>query len=301
MIYKVNNKLQLLKEVNFKLEKDLEEFINNNLTTLTGLQLIEEYSRIDNYIFDGLAYNGETNSFVIIEYKNVRCEHLVDQGFAYLGTMLKRKAEFVLKFNNLNNKNLSVKDFDWSQSRVMFISPSFSNYQLDSSSYIKLPFDLYSIKRYEDNIISFEKIEDKKTNKEDFLSSTSIISSDPVMKEIAVYTEDDHLKKTDNTIKELYYQIKNRMYEWGEFSIDPKKFYIAFKGRTNIVDIEFYNHHLKLWINLKKGLLNDSDKIMEDCTTKGHRGNGDYEITLKNDDNLDYLMSLIKQSWNKNI
>ena len=300
MIYKINNKLQLLKEINFKLEKDLEEFINNNLTTLTGLQLIEAYSRIDNYIFDALAYNQETNSFVIIEYKKVRCEHLVDQGFAYLGTMLNRKAEFVLKFNNKNNTNMSINNFDWSQSRVMFISPAFSNYQLDSSAYIKLPFDLYSIKRYEDNIILFEKIEDKRTNKEDLLNSNSIINTNPIMKEITVYTEDDHLKKTDDTIKELYYQIKNRMYEWGEYSIEPKKIYIAFKKKTNIIDFEFYRHHLKIWLNLKKGALIEKNNLMEDCSTKGHSGNGDYELTLKNDENIDYLMSLIKQSWNKN-
>jgi len=39
MIYKINNKLQLLKEVNFKLEKDLEEFINN--TTTEGMEIVK--------------------------------------------------------------------------------------------------------------------------------------------------------------------------------------------------------------------------------------------------------------------
>lgn len=300
MLYKFdNNKLTLIKEQPFKLEKDLEEVVNNHLQELTGLQLIEAYSRIDNYIFDALAYNKETNSFVIIEYKKVRCDHLVDQGFAYLGTMLKRKAEFVLKYNNTNNKNKTINDFDWSQSRVVFISPAFSNYQLDANTYIKMPFDLYSIKKY-DNILSFEKIEDKKSSKIDFVNSNIISEENSVMKEIKVYTEEDHFKYGNENTKTLYETIKSRMFEWGDFSIDPKKVYIAFKGKTNIIDIQFHSNYLTLWINIKKGELKDANNFMEDCSTVGHHGNGDYKCNLKNDENIDYLMSLIKQSWNKN-
>ena len=300
MLFKIeNNKLNLIQEKPFKLEKDLEEVVNNHLQELTGLQLIEPYSRIDNYIFDALAYNKESNSFIIIEYKKVRCDHLVDQGFAYLGTMLQRKAEFVLKYNNLNNVNKKINDFDWSQSRVAFISPAFSNYQLDANDYIKLPFDLYSIKKYE-NIISFEKIENKKSNKIDLINSENVKYENNVMKEIKVYTEEDHFKYGNENIKNLYETIKTRMFEWGEFSIEPKKVYIAFKGKTNIIDLQFHSNYITIFLNLKKGELKDLNGLMEDCSNIGHHGNGDYKCNIKNDENIDYLMSLIKQSWNKN-
>jgi len=50
----------------------------------------------------------------------------------------------------------------------------------------------------------------------------------------------------------------------------------------------------------KKGKLDDPKKIMRDVSAKGHWGNGDYEIVLKPGDNLDYLISLVKQSYNEN-
>ncbi len=300
MLYKIeNDKLIPLNEQPFKLERDLEQIIDKHLQELTGLQLIEGQCMIEDYRFDALAYNNETKAFVIIEYKKVRCDHLVDQGFAYLGTMLKRKAEFVLKYNNKNNINKSINDFDWSQSRVMFISPAFSNYQLDANDYINMPFDLYIVKKY-NNLLSFEKIENKRNNKIDLESSGIVSKENNIMNEIKVYTEEDHFKYGNENARFLYETIKSRMQEWGEFSIEPKKIYIAFKGKTNIVDITFHKTYITICINLRKGELNDPNNFMDDCSTIGHNGNGSYKCDISNDENIDYIMSLIKQSWNKN-
>ncbi len=55
-----------------------------------------------------------------------------------------------------------------------------------------------------------------------------------------------------------------------------------------------------MWINLKKGELGDSKGITRDVSTTGHWGNGDFEIQVKDDDNLEYILSLVKQSIKKN-
>ncbi|MFT6384165.1 MAG: putative transport protein [Bacteroidia bacterium] len=39
---------------------------------------------------------------------------------------------------------------------------------------------------------------------------------------------------------------------------------------------------------------------MRDVSTTGHWGNGDFEIQVKDDDNLEYILSLVKQSIRKN-
>ena len=36
-------------------------------------------------------------------------------------------------------------------------------------------------------------------------------------------------------------------------------------------------------------------KISRDVSNIGHNGNGDYEIQISSDDNLEYILSLIKQ------
>jgi predicted transport protein len=51
-----------------------------------------------------------------------------------------------------------------------------------------------------------------------------------------------------------------------------------------------------MWINLKKGNLDDPKKITRDVSETGHWGNGDYELLIKDTDNLEYIMSLVKQA-----
>jgi predicted transport protein len=55
-----------------------------------------------------------------------------------------------------------------------------------------------------------------------------------------------------------------------------------------------------MWINLHKGELNDPKKITRDVSKTGHWGNGDYELQIDSDDELEYIMSLVRQSLKKN-
>ncbi len=50
-----------------------------------------------------MGYDEENNTFIIVEYKNIKTISLVDQGYAYLGMMLKEKKP-ILKYNNVNQK-----------------------------------------------------------------------------------------------------------------------------------------------------------------------------------------------------
>lgn len=40
--------------------------------------------------------------------------------------------------------------------------------------------------------------------------------------------------------------------------------------------------------------------ISRDVANIGHWGNGDYEIQIRDDEHIDYIMELIKQSWRRN-
>jgi predicted transport protein len=48
---------------------------------------------------------------------------------------------------------------------------------------------------------------------------------------------------------------------------------------------------------MNKGELDDPRKMARDVSAVGHWGNGQYEVSLKIDDDLDYLMTLVKQSY----
>ena len=50
-----------------------------------------------------------------------------------------------------------------------------------------------------------------------------------------------------------------------------------------------------MWINLKKGQLDDPKGLAEDMSLTGHWGNGDYQIQVEDDRDIEYIMSLVKQ------
>ena len=66
----------------------------------------------------------------------------------------------------------------------------------------------------------------------------------------------------------------------------PTAKYIAFIHKKNFVDIVLYKSNLTLFLNMKKGSLNDPKKIARDVSNIGHWGNGDYEIKIKDSSNF---------------
>lgn len=301
MLYSIkDSKIKSIKENDFRLEKEIQTLSEANLEVLFGLKFIATEFSINNFRLDTLAFDKESNAFIIIEYKRGRNESLIDQGYTYLNILLDRKADFVLKYNEVFNSNLRINDIDWAQSRVIFISPKFTDYQIKANDFKNNPIELIQITRYENDIIEIDKIKKTSNVKFEIQNGNDENILNKVDKEIKVYNEEDHLNGVTENIIQLYSDLKNKILEWDNVDIEVKKLYIAFKGKNNITDVVIQNKALKLFINLKKGELEDYNAFARDISNVGHWGNGDYEILISNDDNLEYVLSLIKQSWKKN-
>ena len=115
-----------------------------------------------------------------------------------------------------------------------------------------------------------------------------------------VYTEDAFLKKADPETRDIYYKLKSRLVDLEGVTVEPKKLYIAFKAPKNFVDVEVQKHALKIFINLRKGTLNDPDDIADDVSGVGHWGNGDYRVYINSESDFDYIYDLIMQSYKEN-
>ena len=146
--------LVALIEQPFKLEKEIQSIFENNLMLLTGLELIKSEFTIKNNRIDTLAFDPESQAFVIIEYKRERNYSVVDQGFTYLNLMLEYQANFVIAYNEYLNKNLKLKDIDWSQSRILFVSPHFTDFQKQSTNFKDIGIELWEVERFENGILS---------------------------------------------------------------------------------------------------------------------------------------------------
>jgi Uncharacterized conserved protein len=295
-----NNNLCSIQELPFKLEKEIQVLTEQNLATIFGLDFVRSEFPIGNFRIDTLAFDKDTSSFVIIEYKRDKNFSVVDQGYAYLSLMLNNKADFILEYNE-NNKNTLRRDaVDWSQSRVIFISPSFTTYQKEAINFKDLPIELWEVKRYSNNTISFNKIQKSSAQESIRTISGQNETIEKVSREIKVFTEQEHLEGISDEVKELYEKFKNAILNLDDLEVKPKKLYIAFVANTNVVDIRLQRSGLKMWINLPKGHLDDPKGICRDVSQTGHWGNGDYELQVNSDDDLEYILSLIKQSLKRN-
>ncbi|MBT1706310.1 DUF5655 domain-containing protein [Chryseosolibacter indicus] len=294
-----NGKLRQVNESQFKLEKDIQKLVEENLPILTNLQFVKSEFIIKNKRIDTLAFDKQTDGFVIIEFKRDRNISVIDQGFSYLSLMLENKAEFIIEYNESLNTNLKRDDIDWSQSRVVFVAPSFTDNQKLATNFKDVAIELWEIKKYENNIISFNQI--KKTSSQSIRQVAKVGGEiEEVSKEIKVYNEEDLIMKGSQEIVELYESLKSRLLQLDDIEISPTKIYIGFKLNTKIItDIDIRKNSLKQRINLKKGLLNDPKKLFYDVSEKGHWGAGDYEAVHNSEDvDIDYIMSLVKQSYN---
>jgi predicted transport protein len=292
-----NNKLTEVEEKAFKLEREIQKVFEENLNTIMGLTFVKSEFSIKNKRIDTLAFDNESNAFIIIEYKRDRSLSVVDQGFTYLSLMLENKADFIIEYNETLKQNLKREDVDWSQTRVAFVSTSFTENQILATNFKDIAIELWEIKRFENDLLSVNAI--KKTRSAE--SIKPVMQQDEALKkvitEIKVYTEEEHIASTTEEIAELYKRFRDAILNLTDgIEIKPQKFYIAFKKDANVVDISLQKRTLKLWINAKFGSIDDAKKIAKDVSKIGHLGNGDYELQVNTGKDLEYIMSLIKQA-----
>ena len=264
-------------------------------------EFVKSELTIKSFRIDTLCYDKTNGSFVIIEYKNTKNYSVIDQGYTYLSLLLNNKSDFILEYNEIKNRNLKRSDVDWTQSKVIFISPHYTDYQKNSVNFKDVPFELWEIKRFENDtfILNQHKVESNES-----ISSTSKIGEDNIVnsvsREVKLYTEEYHT--SNPRVKEegisIYNKFKERVLSLGDdIEIRPRKDYLGFIRKTNFVDVQFQSRNLKIFINLKIGELDDPKNICRDVSNVGHWGNGDYQLKVEEDSDLDYIMFLVKQSY----
>lgn len=292
-----SGKLASHKEKPFKLEREIQKLFESNLQDIMGLEVVKSEFTIKNKRIDTLAFDSKTSAFTIIEYKRDKNISVVDQGFTYLSLMLENKADFIIEYNENKAKPLKREDVDWSQTRVAFVSQSFTDNQVLATNFKDIAIELWEVKQYDDNLITIHNI--KKTQSAESIKPISQQNQvfKKVADEIKVYSEEDNLVIASEEIVELYERFKSAILNLSDgIEVKPQKFYIAFKKDKNIADLQIQKNSIKIFINKKKGSLDDPKKLMRDVSEIGHWGNGDYQVQVSNDENLEYIMSLVKQA-----
>ena len=303
-IFKDNGKLTPIKEKKFKRERKLQDLVENNLNTLLGLEFISTEFRLNNLRIDTLAFDRESGSFAIIEYKRDRSFSVIDQGYAYLALMLNNKADFILEYNEKSKKSLVRADVDWSQSKVIFIANSFTAHQREAINFKDLPIEMWEAKQYEDDIFSLNQVRATKA-----AESINIISGDNTVKKVArevkQYTVDAHFKEGWDSLREIYDELVERLLALDtRLEVSPQKNYIGFKiDRLVVMALTIHKSKvvLQLYRVTPKNIKDPDNKV---SYVKGSMDNWSkhvsrYPINEGSEEEYQYAVSLASQLLRK--
>ncbi|MCH7646983.1 MAG: hypothetical protein IIA83_00030 [Thaumarchaeota archaeon] len=285
----------------FGLEKTIQTLVENNLDAIfSGLEFIETEFQIDDLRPDTIAFDTEKSSFVIIEYKNVENNSLIDQGVSYYQLLQDRKENFVLLYNKKKNKTFDVSDINWDETRVIFISPKYTKYQKRASSFQGLPIKLYEIKKYHENIITLSPIEDSTEKQKDPSKLKTRIT-------LSEYDEDDYLNgkyhgqyPTENT-KRLWYQLKKLIedtFEDTEFR--QKKIYAGYYLRddgSSICTLEAFKNKIILCYSTSNRNLLESSEFVKDVSNIGHHGIGNFQSNIESEEDILQVIPIITKVY----
>lgn len=280
----------------FKREKDIQCITEKNLDVIFGLKFVCSEFQVGNFRLDTIGFDKETNSFVIIEYKKDQNFSITDQGLAYRSTMLKHKADFVLKYNESIGTISQKNNFEWAKSKIMFLAPSFTHYQIEALYFEDLPFELWEVHLYSNDTIHYEKIKAQgATASLNPISKKSKII-EKISTEIRVFTEDALLNEFEKEVKEVYMLIKNIVYQVNpDVEEKVKKTMVGFyTGGRGLVWVKPTKKGITIWLRKAK-YLDKNDRVIPE-------GLGEYpELSFKISE-IDpvFIRKLIEQANNLN-
>lgn len=301
-LFKINNSVvKKLVAQDLDSERDLQELFQANLEEILNIIfLTHEYStsfggRIDTL---GIDKNG---SPCIIEYKRSQNDNVINQGLSYLRWLLDHKADFEIL---CQNRKVDI-EIDWDSPRVICIAESYNKFDLDTADILPINIELLRYRIYDENILYVEPENYQKVR----ISTSGIIKKAKQGKEKTerlqkIYSIDDHLSGIDKQTVNLFQTLREKILSLDESIIEEAKAkYIAYKTSTNFTDIVIKQYGLKIFLNIKSEQLNDPRSLARDLTKPkkvGHWGNGDYEVKLEKESELEPIFALIKQSYDLN-
>jgi len=284
-----NNKIKQLKTSNFRSEKDLQVLVENNLEEIFGIKFIaSEFStgekhggRIDTLGLD------ENNSPVIIEYKWGEKDNVINQGLFYLDWLVDHKGDFQVVVERKLGKKIKI---DWSQPRLILIAQSFNKYDKYAINRMSENIELWSYSFYENGIFEVNIEGSSQADNKRGKRITKI--------EYEKYDLNYHLNKTSKELQRKFNEIRERILELPNIQEKPEqKSGITYRTTKSFCRFEFRKNSINLLLREPK--YNDPKQLVKDITSFewGYKG----LVKIDKLSNVDYLFSLIKQSYEETL
>ena len=181
----------------------------------------------------------------------------------------KMKVEGGIKYSNYRLSDDIAKSSKWDINEIVERSKRLAKDALDIWKRPELPKEL--MKKYRNNIKA-EKIQ---------------------------YENMNHFPEMRKEIKKIYEELDKRILALDEnIQKSYTKHYVVYKfDYSNFVEIIIYKWSINVLLDLPFDDIIDEREICEDMSNIGSWGTGNVQIKLRSDADVDYIMGLIKQSF----
>jgi predicted transport protein len=300
-----NDRVGPVSRTNFSSEKALQALIEGNLDAIFKFRLIAtEFSTGAQHSgrIDTLALS-EDNNPVIIEYKKVESSQLITQSLFYLSWILDHRGDFEIAAQKALGPKVEV---DWSDVRVICISPNYSRYDLHAASVLREKLELWIYRLYSNNVLTLEQvqqdIEDGAAHAESLSGKSAVMvaagKKAAITRATGTYTFDQHIDGKPDAIRELALAVND--YVTGLDSlieVAPKKHYISYRTSQNIVCLEVQQKKILLFLKLDPKKVSGPKGISRDVSKIGHYGTGDLEIAISTVKDYDEAKPFIEMAY----
>ena len=293
----VESKFLPLKQQPIQREKDLQRLVEPNLLELLDVHFLEtEYSTTSGGRIDTLGVD-RTGAPVIIEYKRNQNDNVINQALSYRKWLTAQKPEF---FEMLISKRLLADvarsiEVDWKHPRIICIAETFNRFDIDTADVLLPVFrvELMTYRIYEDDIFSLEPLQivsERQTGS----PPDSIQTNGPAI-DGGQHSVESHRSRGSTETQALFDGLRARILALGpqvvERAVQP---YIGYRASKNFAEIHIQRSAIRVAL---RGIYNDPQgKAVK--VPDSHKWTLNWLVTFSNPTDLDYVMSLIEQSYN---
>lgn len=269
-------------------EKQLQTFVEKHIYQLLNCYKLKSFYKIPGGEIDTLAIT-EDGIPCIIEYKYKKEDTILNQIVFYYDWLQQRPTKF--EFERLVKENEITKkiEIDWSKIRLICIAKEYSKWDISLIKHIDTEIECWSYVYHKDeldihpdaNLGQFKK----QKSYENKISTTT--------KEI---TLEDHREKAGEEGKKLLDTLRVEVLKLGddiEEGYTPN--YIKYFVKTTFLGLHVRRNHLTIQLRINEKTFKDPKKLAKDITSR--KWTVTREMQIKNMDELNYALTLIKQAY----
>ncbi len=294
-LFSLKGQVKELNSNQVPLEKELQQLLEQNMSTFFGVTFLKSEYRITNGRMDSIGID-ENNCPVIFEYKRSVNENVINQGLFYLDWLLDHKADFKLLVMDTLGSEQADK-IDWSMPCVICVANDFTKFDEHAVNQMQRNIKLVKYKKFGNDLISLEYLNAPQVQPiefdDGFVKQTK--KSNSKDKDFDQYFNEAGINQN------LFYSVRDYILSLGDdVSENRLKLYVAFKKVRNIICAEVYRNNVCLHLRLNPDTVDLAQGFIEDVRNKGHWGTGDLRINLKSVEDFEKAKPLLDRAYNEN-